>query len=71
MGLKTMNDEDGISGAGFQRAKWSHLKIQMQEEIGTDSVLKPIVVPEAIHGSGKTLFSLQHYLGKLYISFCI
>lgn len=34
-----MNDADGISGAGFQRAKWLHLKTQMQEEIGTASVL--------------------------------
>ena len=54
-----MNDENGISGAGFQRAKWLHLKIQTQEEIGIDGVLKPIV-PEAITGSERTLFLSQH-----------
>lgn len=59
-----MNDEDGISGSGFQRAKWLHLKIQTQEEIETDGVLKPIV-PEVINGSERTLFSSQHYLGTL------
>lgn len=40
MGLdKTMNDADGISDTGFQTAKWLHLNTQMQEEIGTASVL--------------------------------
>lgn len=46
-----MNDVDGISGAGFLRAKWLHLKAQMQEEIRTGSELQPSSL-EAVMADG-------------------
>ncbi len=49
-----MNDVDGTDDAGVQRAKWLHLKVQIQEEISHSPIT---FASEGINLSGRTWIS--------------